>query len=389
MKATLQRHYLIIIFSIVFVFLSYGVYIDSGFTYFHYLFIYFLSLISSYIIFYKLINFQKLKSFVKIKIPNYNISTLSYILLIFSVISIIFHYIYLGYIPVIKAWYSIDSDYIFEIRRLVSEDASLIVNYISSFLIKGLLPFLIFYFYFKNNKKEYYILLIISSLYAVSLLHKSYIVTILLPVLIYSIFRIRILNILILCTIIIGALYFLVIVANPYLRTEQTIQEKNQESITSDVSSGLSKRVFNVPGKIVSEWFKIIPEKRPFLYGKGYNFLRPFGVNYVEYSTILYEDIFPENYKNGNRGSVNTACFMYDFANFGIFGLILSGIILSLIFILIQFIYHNTSADVSISLNLYSILVLSSTAITTLLFSGGWGLITFLFLIFAKGMKKV
>ena len=45
--------------------------------------------------------------------------------------------------------------------------------------------------------------------------------------------------------------------------------------------------------------------------------------------------------KKGLKGNVNVASFMYEYANFGIYGLILSGAFLGLLFLSIEKIFVN------------------------------------------------
>ena len=74
---------------------------------------------------------------------------------------------------------------------------------------------------------------------------------------------------------------------------------------------------------------------------------------------------------------------MYDYANFGRKGLILSGFILAIVFYFVETIFRN-NFKFKLSLNLIPLATLSSQALTTLLFSGGWGLLIGFYYLFIR-----
>ncbi|MGD0711206.1 MAG: hypothetical protein ABR968_08475 [Bacteroidales bacterium] len=187
----------------------------------------------------------------------------------------------------------------------------------------------------------------------------------------------------------------LVFASNPNLRgekdTAEEIHVKPQKVPIVTSINAVFLRTCLTPGKVIVHWFDLIPSKRPYLYGCGYRFLQPFtGCDqYYDYASLIYIDLYPEYYKHGIKGSMNVASFMYEYSNFGDIGLVLSAAILSLIFVFINLLFINASFAVKFSLNIYSILVLNSSAITTLLFSGGWGLMIILFLFYKKDFEEI
>ena len=80
---------------------------------------------------------------------------------------------------------------------------------------------------------------------------------------------------------------------------------------------------------------------------------------------------------------MNVASFMYDYVNFGLLGLVLSGILLGIIFTYLEKLFKN-DFNMKLVVNLIPILILSSQALTTLLFSGGWALSVILYFYFIK-----
>lgn len=390
-----------LIYLFVFTFLLVGVYVFSGFRYFDLLFLYIGVFIGCYFLWKKIFNryFHLRTSF---QIPELTDNHAKVILLI-SCGFIVAHFIYLGYIPVLEALNSNDDKYISYLRRKPTEEAHFIWNYLSSFIIKAILPFFILYFY--RRSRIHFILAVAFGLgYSIALMPKSNFLTIFLPLLIYVIAKRHFLASLVICTLIYLSMQFISYVANPELRgmvsqNKVEVKENNEqkEGIKVDEGDGfvvrsvkgLMSRVVVVPGRIVSDWFDLIPERFPFLKGCGYHFLTPFnGCQFVDYSTRLYGALYPEYYNQGVRGSVNVASFMYDYSNFGKWGLIYSAMILSIFFCVVDFLFEKESLLLKLSINFYYILALSSSALSTLLFSGGWGLMILLFFLFKNGLRK-
>ena len=135
------------------------------------------------------------------------------------------------------------------------------------------------------------------------------------------------------------------------------------------------------------DWFENIPSKKPFLKGTGYRFYAKLvGKEYHNYAQELYPIIYPKHVEKGFHGNINVASFMYDYSNFGKSGLILAGFILALIFIFIESLFKNHLL-LKVCLNAFPIFMLSSSALTILLFSGGWGLYILLFFLFKKHLN--
>lgn len=166
------------------------------------------------------------------------------------------------------------------------------------------------------------------------------------------------------------------------------IVNQAQKSKLELILTGLMDRLFVVPGRVVSDWFETIPAKKPFLYGDGYRVLAKIrGREYHNYAKELYAIIQPEFASQGLAGSVNVASFMYEYSNFGTAGMVLSGFMLALLFILVETFFAD-NFKIKLSLNLFPVLLLSSGAITTLMFSGGWGFSILFYFLFLKNKSE-
>ena len=233
-------------------------------------------------------------------------------------------------------------------------------------------------------------------------MQKSYFVTLFIPILIYCLLNKKWVNSLGYFAIPITGILLLVIVTNPNMRTKDKTITSIQQTPNSvsqpdhnyqpvkgskikKIAETLSNRIFLIPGKMVSDWFKHIPHDLPYLKGCGYRFLKPFTNCYKNYQLELYEIVYPQSYNKGFKGSLNTSSFMYDFANFGIIGLLISALILGFIISFIEVIFVD-NIILKFSINAFYILMLSSSAISTLLFSGGWALMIILFGVFRKNL---
>ena len=74
---------------------------------------------------------------------------------------------------------------------------------------------------------------------------------------------------------------------------------------------------------------------------------------------------------------------MRGYSNFGNAGLIQSAIFLA-IFLIMNILFKDMNIEMKLTLNLFPIFLLSSGSLTTILFSGGWGLVMVLFWVFKK-----
>jgi hypothetical protein len=78
---------------------------------------------------------------------------------------------------------------------------------------------------------------------------------------------------------------------------------------------------------------------------------------------------------------------MYDFANWGWKGLLISGLILGLCLAFVERIFGDNMVA-KLTINATSIFWLTSTSLSTLLFSGGWGLMILLYALFGRNLTK-
>ncbi len=389
-----HRHNLLLVYCVVMLFLMIGLVSDSGAQYLPYLLVYTAVFLITYFLNEKFLkqslSLQKIISGFISKVEINKVEIFSMSLFVVTVFFMTAHFIYLGGVPTIRAWFSHDSFEIYSIRKSVTADSNALMNYLSSFTLRAILPFLVLYFYQKSNWKIFIFVFLISLFYCMAFVAKSYLVTALIPLLIFSFLKKKYFHVVAFAVLIFGGLNLLVFISNPALRggdvyqaTVQGIIEPSSNELGKSVT-GLADRTFFLPGIIVSEWFKVIPSEKPFLKGSGYHIISDLkGTEFRDYSAELYPVIFPDYAKRGYAGSVNVASFMYDYANFGWIGIIYSAIILALIFVFVNLIFDENNF-IKLCINLFYVLVLSSSSFLTLAFSGGWGLMILLFLFFRK-----
>jgi hypothetical protein len=232
-------------------------------------------------------------------------------------------------------------------------------------------------------------------------MQKGYILLILAPVILYSLFNKYMIEFASYLIITISIIVLQVYAANPELRTKdktQIVYDTEAQQISStpaesssnpiyNITLGLINRVCIIPGKIVCDWFDNIPSKLPFQNGDGYLFLcRLNNHAYTDYSMVLYDIIYSDYAQAGIHGTVNGAFFIYDYANFGKMGLLFSGLTIAFLLFIISLIHSNNPIQ-SASLISYYIFMLSSSALSTLLYSGGLGFIL-VFLILFNRLEK-
>jgi len=378
----------------------FGVYHTSGTTFFQELGIYFVVLLA----FYALMATKPVQKFLanRLRFIGYRKLNFNINYLIIGVLGfIIFHFFYLGGFPALQA---LDIYYIEDValhRESISKDTPKLILYLVSFTLKSILPFLLLYFIIKKRFVLYWILFAVSVFYAFTLMQKSYVVGLLLPSIIYCVLSRQFLLAIKDIGMIVLVVVSLVFIANPPGENRTNIQqvytqiENNLPNLPKKeypkielVALGLYHRILIVPGEMVSGWFETIPSKKPFLYGDGYRLLAKIrGRVYRDFSSELYLVLNPEYKESGLEGTVNVASFMYDYANFGWPGFILSGFLLAFLLTVVELFFAD-NFKLKLSINLFPILLLSSTAITTLLFSGGWGLSILLYYIFLQDKRE-
>jgi hypothetical protein len=273
-------------------------------------------------------------------------------------------------------------------------------------LIKSVIPFILL-ITFAIKKHWLWILLPFYFIYAMAMMEKGLVVSILVPLIVYALLKRKIFSSAFFALIMIAGVYGLLLITNPMLRASREeimlemlqnhkIYDVPEKTMTASESFNestrcLTERVVYSNGADVSRWFELIPDSIPFAKGCGYRFLAPLlGCEYKDYNydrkvhSMLYKEKIK---KSGVGGTTTVACFMYDYANFGWIGLILSSFCLAIVFATIQRIFKG-EPQLKISLNLLPVLWLSSAPLTSTLLSGGWMLTILLFLVFKNSLKK-
>lgn len=397
-KTFFKTHTLFSIYSVVFIILLNGVIETSGSKYVFNMFLFFIPLVLFYFGFTYFARNKKFKVFSSLNNITNLLPDYSYLILTgICVFLVVGHLIHIGGSPGAKGLAVMDTKGIVELRRNITSEASSLWNYLSSFNIKAILPFSLLLLAFKKKKLLFGILIAIGALYAFSLMQKSYILTVLFPIILLTLFYkkyLQSIGLFLICGIVIISLVY---IQNPQMRggvdNVTKIEISPKDRVDSDhpyfirVLLGLKHRILVVPGEMVAKWFQEIPKNKPFLYENGYGFICKIkGIKHIEYSKVLYPIIRPKYAEKGLKGSVNTASFMYEYSNFGRTGLILSALLLGFLLCFIELIFGSNML-LKTSLNLFPIFMLSSGALTTALFSGGWGLIIILYYIFTKDFK--
>ncbi len=202
----------------MFIILLNGVIKTSGSKYVFKMFLFFIPLM----IFYFGFTFAKNKKFKAFsylkKTPNL-LPDYSYLILTgICVFLVIGHLIHIGGSPGAKALTVMDTKGIVELRRNITSEASSLWNYLSSFNIKAILPFSLLLLAFKKKKILFGILITIGAFYAFSLMQKSYILTVLFPIILLTLFYKKYLQstgLFLICGIVIISLVY---IQNPQMR---------------------------------------------------------------------------------------------------------------------------------------------------------------------------
>ena len=311
------------------------------------------------------------------------------LLVSFIVVFCVYHFLFLGHVPVISAYNSEDYYGIAFMRQDINNHSNVFIKYVSSFMLKGIMPFALLYFYI-SNKKYFWILFPIVAFYSIALMQKSLIVSVLIPLIVYLFIKRKYLSATGCSLVAVLGVYTLVFVTNPEIRKDSLSHIDTSDLQSGDsffsASDAIYERVLFTTGKVSGHWFDKIPSKYPYSKGCGYHFVAPFlgcDFNDYDYSRIIYKDVYQKETKLGLKGTVTVMNFVYDYANFGYYGLFYSAIIVAFFFAFINKLFDD-SYIWTICLNALFVFWLSSSAFHTLILSGGWLITLVLFFIFKK-----
>jgi len=414
----IQCHSVFVIYCVLFLLLFFSVALESGYTYLGYLVLYFAMLVVAYFTISQviIIFLPGILGHRTIGLPGCDGQKrwVSTALLICSVLFVIAHFIYLGHVPVITAFLEDGYYNIMLIRQSIFFDAPALYRYIPNFLVKTIFPILLLYF-FLTSKPKFWITMAVGSIYSVALLNKLFIVLLVIPLSIYFILCMKIWRTFFLSVVPIVGVMLIVFAQNPMIRPAPwsdiahplsqyfpqalEIESVNRTNLLAEkiplyepadstakiyggVVDTIYRRVFVVPGQVVSTWFRRIPTDIPFAEGcasrpiawlKGCEFIfMPRLINDLENPVLL---------KQGIHGTMTAASFMEDYANFGLKGLILGGLSLGLVLAIVGQIF-GTSWRLLLVFNLIPIALLIELPLTMVLLSGGWLLSLMLYLVF-------
>lgn len=331
------------------------------------------------------------------------------------------HLLRLGGIPVIQGMLETDYYTVMLVRQYIFHtELHAVWKYGPNILVKSVFPFLVFYYLFRS-RFLLLVTLVFGGLYAVSLMNKLFVVLLVLPALIHALIFRRWLTAVGLMVIPALGLTFLILVQNPHMQpqafveTIDAIRERtrlglNDEqraalvqyyalradegggNISRNHSAGalsiaadtLYRRILLVPGAVMTAWFDHIPSRLPFAGGCGYRWMAPvLGCQYVAYAFQINEIENPELASKGVRGSMTTAFFVEDYANFGIVGLVIAGFVLAMILNAIGRLF-GTAWEANLALNAIPLVLLLEIPLGTVILTGGWIITFFLYLLFAR-----
>lgn len=391
-----------VLYVLVTVWIGWGIYATSGRTHLYMMPILFFSFLAASIACYFAFSTRLFSGFLN-RIEAFQCVTLSNRVLaglcLVGAGVILLHWYFLGGLPLLSAFRTVDHMETGMIRQHIM-DAPLGIVYLSSLLVKALIPVALIVL-LKGNRRPVlvWIVIFICWMYALSLMQKSYPIVVLGPAGLWCLLSRRFISAAALFSLVLVGVVIGTLAANPEIRpnlgsfglssrmsADRTVRSPDDPpkridpatappmgEIAKDVSTGLSDRVLVLPGEVVSKWFSAIPRDLPFEYGCGYRFLAPLlKCQFVDNALLLYKFYYVDLYNRGYRGSMNAAHFAEEYANFGPYGLVLSGILASLAIALATVAFARADFAATLAVNMPFVLVLGSTALHTTLASGGW-----------------
>jgi hypothetical protein len=308
-------------------------------------------------------------------------------LMVAAILFVLIDLYFLGGLPMMKALE------IHTVKELVAWRTNAYSNvpffwvYIAGWNLKAILPFIVFYSYRMRWRLAFWFFVLLSSSYAFMLMQKSFCIVVLMPAALWILLSRDWKILFVLVSISFSSVFFISSHHNNVIKHDETFVSVKSGDASTSVFQGLIHRVFVIPGEIVSLWLDVVPDKEPFLYGRGYGVLA-YAMNqpYENYDLKLYRYWKPSYVKQGVQGRVNTATFMREYSNFGYAGLLIACVFIAFVLYLIQFIFGNDWKSL-LSLMGMPVLLLSSSNLLTIFFSGGAFVFLLLYLLFGNDWK--
>ncbi len=322
-----------------------------------------------------------------LKVADYD-----WVLAIVPIAFITVYLILLGNIPLMDAILANEYYAVSRIRTDISK-SGFPESYIPSLVTRALGPPIVIYFLHMKKLKTAFFVFLCAAAIGILTITKGHVIFAAVPVILYCVFTKRVLQAGLFLSVAVFMIYIVMVVTNPVANTacgfsndpsnpacRETLEPlsmsnedlKNLPAVEKLIRS-LSRRALLVPGKVVAEWFEIFPAKVPFEYGCGYRFLAPLvGCEFQQNARLVYEVKYPDRAAQGILGNKNAAHFMEEYANYGVPGLFLAGVLAAAAICFATLLMINISLPAFLSVNAVFLLMLASTALHTTLLSGGW-----------------
>jgi hypothetical protein len=304
------------------------------------------------------------------------------------------------------------------VRQSIFDDAGVFWRYVPNMLIKSVLPFLLFYFV-SRSFAGFIITLLVGTFYALATLNKIFIVFLIAPAFVVAILEFRIRRVVLMILALVAGLVILPLIQNPQFRPQSWVdlashlpkstvltrqsekvvrpgslvpkdaetlkrlteieEERARLGIRVDRSSSLYvaydtiyRRTIDVPGQVITAWFRHIPSKIPFAHGCGYRWLAAIkGCEFRFVPAEINRLERPDLARLGVEGTMTAASFMSEYANFGIWGLAASGCVLALLLAALGLVFRD-DWKAALAMTAVPIMLLMEIQLSTVILTGGW-----------------
>jgi len=294
-----------------------------------------------------------------------------------------------------------------------------VMSYAGEYYIKAVAPLWLLYSSI-NRRPVFWPLAVYLGLVALAMITKSVVVIIFLPTLVYQLFSKKWAPAAVSALIVVGTVYGNILLQDKSLSAPRTFQTNAQgerigtaaqgerigttaqgETIypTNERGASLLERVlglsrgiyvasdailtrlFYVHGLTVKFWMDSYTTDFPIENGCGYRWYASLaGCQFVYIPEKISLKYFPDLHARGVGGSVSSANYVNAFANFGVWGVIIAGLLTGLLLGLLTVAFPNPV--IAIAVNATSIALTFENTLSILLNSGGWALFVVLAVLF-------
>lgn len=284
----------------------------------------------------------------------------------------VLYYGVLGYLPFLRMATLDDYYAASAVRHSFAGELPGLLRYLSGYYLYGAMPVWLVYCYF-YSRRMFYLLFAVAFFFALNQVTKISFALLYMPLCLVFLAQQRFVA----C----GALGLFVLTSMATISFTQTkpppaasigLSELDQTAYEGKRAAyALVLRAFNMPGKVITQWFETYPDSDTWLHGCGIRLLAALkGCAFTYPPAVIYHKYYPNRVAGGLRGTVTASHFMNGYVNFGVGGFLISAAAMALLIIGASRLL--ASPPLNFAFHAGFVIMATEKPLSILIHSGGW-----------------